>query len=126
MGTNAVISLTHKGQTVAKIVAGCEGAIALEVAQEVARQKSTRVEDLYRIAQQAGLGCPDCLVVMDDTTLLPEKTDNPVILEIYRQHFAQPCANPRTDGGTVYHFYQVDIDQWYVLSWDKSKERTDD
>lgn len=121
MGTNAVISLTHKGQTVAKIVAGCEGSIALEVASEVALQKSTRVEDLYRIAQRAGLGCPDCLVVMDDTKILPAEID-PVIVAIYRQHFAQPCANPRTAGGTVYHFYQVDIDQWYVLSWDNSRE----
>jgi len=121
MGTNAVISLTNAGQTVAKIVAGCEGSIALEVASEVALQKSTRVEDLYRIAQRAGLGCPDCLIVMDDTKILPADVD-PAIVAIYRQHFRQPRANPRTAGGSAYRFYQVDIDQWYVLSWDNSRE----
>jgi len=96
MGTNAVISLTHKGQTVAKIVAGCEGSIALEVASEVALQKSTRVEDLYRIAQRAGLGCPDCLIVMDDTKILPADVD-PAIVAIYRQHFREvPTASTRS------------------------------
>lgn len=121
MGTNALISLTRNGQTVAKIVSGCEGAISIHVARAIAQQKSTRVEDLYRIAQSAGLGCSDCLVVMDEITLLPADMD-PLIVEIYRQHFHQPRANPRTAGGTVYYYYQIDIDHWYILSWNDSPE----
>ncbi|HNT77698.1 MAG TPA: hypothetical protein PKH77_22010 [Anaerolineae bacterium] len=115
MGTNAIIALTRNGRTVVKIVAGCDGKAAWAVARAIVAAKSVQVADLYQLARQNGLGCPDCLIVMDGDEVRPARLD-PLIAAIYRQHFPNPVANPRTNGGEVYHYVQIDVEQWRILS----------
>jgi len=112
MGTQAVISIVKDGAVVAKIIAGCDGYNAPMVADQIVEfginyDEVPTVGELRHFAIDCGLGCADCLVVMDG-----ENCTMPDVDERYRRTFEQPLFNPRWEAGTAAYTIVVDANSW--------------
>jgi len=97
--TNGVISLLRGGQVEFKIVCGCRGDRAMQVAKALlARPELVTCEEIYDAVLELGLGCMDCLIVLDAQQYHAESRigELPVL---YRTTFANPWFNPRWEFG---------------------------
>ncbi len=97
MATQGLISITKNNSTYIKIVCGCNGFNAEAVAKIIKDNKPENIEDIYDIAITNGLGCMDCLVVMDKDNILYRGDDDVPLL--YRETFYDPKFNPRWISG---------------------------
>lgn len=100
MGTQAVISLVKEGNTELKVVAGCNGQQAEKVAIAILQNKVLNISEIYNLSEKLGLGCKDCLVVMNGNSHIYKGEEMP-LLESYREKFEDPQFNPRWKEGTT-------------------------
>lgn len=124
MGTQGVVSVTRDGRTIIKVVAGCQGYMAEELAQVIKeRRLPLGPEQVQRWAQIVGFGCPNCLVVMDEQEALGQDADE--LPALYRQTFDDPRFNPRWQRGTASHVEVVEIGEGGKMTRFISRERYD-
>lgn len=98
--TQGVVSVVQGGAVRLKIIAGCDGMHADQVAAAIKRTgRVPTLEEAYRLASQHGFGSVEDRVVMDEHGV---KFDGDEELDPrYRQTFADPRFNPRWDHGTA-------------------------
>jgi len=99
MGTQGVVSVIENDQVVMKIIVGCNGDKASDVAFVVEDHWPISMEEAYEIAQECGFYDRESLVVMtkNETKYLGDHDLDPR----YRTTFNQPEFNPRWDQGTA-------------------------
>jgi hypothetical protein len=105
--TNCVVSVMSNGKAVQKIVAGCDGYNAEKLANRLLELRAfARLEDIRKVAFECGVGCEECLVVMDGESHAGPEDIGP----LYREKFGDPEFNPRWECGLAAHIWIVDID----------------
>ncbi len=98
--TQGLVTIQKDGKVVVKIVAGCNGKIAKTLAsaiQDLGRVPKLR--EAYDLAQKAGFGSKECLVVVGARSFF-HQCDEP-LSQLFRETFKQPRFNPRWDLGTA-------------------------
>jgi hypothetical protein len=131
MATQGIVSIVKDGRVVMKVVAGCDGYYAPNLAAKL-RERHARGETLlppavYAMALDIGLGCEDCLVVqcVTDGTLQivaakeirenlaavkqSEIEDMPGALYWDLEKFMDSKFNPRWRHGSAAHMEMVTI-----------------
>lgn len=109
MGTQAVVSIVSDGQTLVKVVAGCDGYNAWGVAKELCKAKTLQLNTVYGIAG-GKMGCKDCLVAMDVETEIYKGGDG--TSGLYRETFNDPIFNPRWNCGSADKVVIIDVETW--------------
>ena len=107
MATQGLVSVTQGGETIIKIVAGCDGYNASELANKIKAMKQVAVQSAYNTAKKVGFGCDDCLVVVGEDTILYKGEGK--LHARYRKTFSDPMFNPRWEHGTADHTEIVEI-----------------
>lgn len=106
MGTQAVVSLVRDGETIIKVIAGCNGCNATKLADAIRDGSLYDCNEIHGAAREVNFGCRSCLVIQDvsgeiymgDGELPPE----------YRLRFNEPKFNPRWKSGEAEHVVLVD------------------
>ncbi len=103
MATQGLISITHANRVVFKIVAGCNGMKAAELAAAIKQTPPKTVAEIFELAGKAGFGCEDCLVVCDPQRPHMASGDSHYdeYHRLYRETFEDPRFNPRWEHGTA-------------------------
>ena len=114
MGTQAVVSLTVRDEVLVKVIAGCDGARARELGQVITNLKVFDRDSIFDAARRVGLGCHQCLVVMDQDDVRYDG-DEPLD-ELYRNTFDDPNFNPRWESGLADIVLVLDVEGISALS----------
>jgi hypothetical protein len=96
MATQGIVSLVRDGHVVAKVIAGCNGQEAENLATAIRQSGVQGAQEIYDLAISLHFGCEDCLVVMDRAGVVSGEME---IGELYSQTFDQPEFNPRWNIG---------------------------
>jgi len=90
-----------------KVIAGCNGYKAQDVADRLKDSWPVGVDKDYELAREVGFGCKGCLVVI---TATEERFDGDEdLFPRYRDTFDQPEFNPRWEHGTADHIVIIDV-----------------
>jgi hypothetical protein len=124
MGTQGLVTLLDdKGGVGMKIVAGCNGQSAGQVAARcMMLGRIPSVPEALQIAQEANYGCPGCIaVVTPDRIVLGGEDADPEgpWTSLYRATFGDPKFNPRWARGTADHSVVLCFDIDKVLDYNK-------
>ena len=94
MATQGIVSvLEGSNKVVAKLICGCGGQEAQDVADAISEKPGLDAAALYDLADGMGFGCENCLVAMSkDETVF--HGDN-AVFPLYRETFSLPYFNPR-------------------------------
>jgi len=109
MATQGIVSVLRFGHMYLKVVAGCDGMKAKDVAECFANKEPTNGGDAYARALDLGMGCEDCLVVQefapDGSVSNFPYSDS----ERYRDSdvFRDPYSNPRSASCGAAYTYVV-------------------
>lgn len=134
MATQGIVTLMKDRKVFAKIVAGDNGAKAVDVAQALAEasQKNDNLDhtSFMMAAVAHSLGCPSCLTVVfrhpDDeegmvrvcssatSGMKVRRDDSDSDYGRYARTFDIPTFNPRWSGGTADYCYIVNLDRHTV------------
>jgi len=109
MTTQAMVSLTKDSKTFIKVIVGCDGYRAENVAKEIIQYVllgGKDIEDIYKIAEEIEFGCKDCLVVMNNDDIIYKGNDE-LSFEKYKETFEDPQFNPRWEHGTTEYLYII-------------------
>jgi hypothetical protein len=110
LATQGLVSITQKGKVMMKIVAGCNGNNALDVAIKIRELgRMPKAEEAYRIARNCEFGSYRDLVVIDRRKIT--KDSDRRIPKLYRETFDDPRFNPRWKHGTANFTEIVDLDE---------------
>lgn len=104
MSTNGVLSIVHRGRVKIKLVCGCNGQELENLAEYFQQFTAGQLDiaDVFLAAQEYEVGCPDCLVVMDDNLDFEiDDAADPEIGQLYFEKFEDPEFNPRHHEGTA-------------------------
>ncbi len=73
------------------------------------------IKDIYIMALESGLGCKECLVVMDRENAIFEGDEN--MSPLYRETFDDPSFNPRWKRGTadIVTVLNIDNPEWIEI-----------
>ena len=120
MATQGVVSVSDElYHTLFKIVTGCDGynakELALAILEKVAEGNTLTIDLLYDLALGCGFGDADTLVVMSDDAI-KEKGDF-AVSPLYRMTFKNPWFNPRWEQGTADHVLCVDIHRKQIFEF---------
>lgn len=112
MATQGVVSVSDElYHTLFKIVTGCDGynakELALAILEKVEEGKSLTADLLYDLALGCGFGDEDTLVVMSADDI--KQRGDFEVGQLYRMTFRNPWFNPRWEQGTACHVLCVDI-----------------
>jgi hypothetical protein len=108
MATQGMVTVRKNRRVVLKIVAGCDGWNAVDVARAIRRLKTIpSMTQALALAQNHGLGCQKCLLVITATQTLTqcEEEPNPLL----RSTFNRSRFNPRWERGTADYIKIVDF-----------------
>lgn len=108
MSTQGLVSVTCAGEVVMKLVVGCNGYQADDVAQAIrlSGERPRSVTGALALMRVHGFGCDACRVVLtrDDDNLKRDHEDitlNPAARARFRDTFDDPRFNPRWEHGTA-------------------------
>ena len=112
MATQAIISLLKDGHTFIKIICGCEGYNAEKLVKNIKNGQPDNIKDIYIMALENGLGCVECLVVMNSEHIIFCGDEN--IGPLYRETFDDPSFNPRWKTGIadIVTILKIDNPEW--------------
>lgn len=108
MSTMGMVTLRSKGKVVMKVVAGCNGNLVREVANQLRAVWPVDANRAYDFMEEIGFGCDDCLVVITALEIAYRGGDEP-LSPLYRETFEQPEFNPRWDAGLSEFLEVVDF-----------------
>jgi len=106
MATQGVVTVLKDAKVAMKIVVGCDGYNAANIAQIIrAAGKVPTVREAYKTALQLTCGCRDCLTIIttDEIFFMGSEDVGP----LYRETFDDPRFNPRWKNGTADHVHIV-------------------
>lgn len=106
MATQGLVSVVEGGAVRFKIVAGCNGMRAVELAARLRAERFANAGSVYDLAEECGFGCDDCRVVMGASEEFYLFDDD--LGELYRKTFDDPRFNPRWRHGTAAHVEVVE------------------
>lgn len=120
MSTQGLVTVVSGGRVVLKLVAGCNGSRAKEVAIELAKGTLPPIslQNVYQMCIEKSFGCERCLVVYNNDTSICEDE----LPERYRETFHIPGFNPRWAKGTAEYNVLVDTDLKRVYQEQREKE----
>ncbi|MFP4345636.1 MAG: hypothetical protein ACLFU8_13155 [Anaerolineales bacterium] len=111
MGTQGVVAIMQDGDVVVKAVAGCNGDRAPTLATRIIRAHDAGMPvtaaTVAELAHEAGFGCSDCLVVLDELTTVAVEPPR----SAYRETFDDARWNPRWERGTADWVSTVALDE---------------
>lgn len=107
MATQGIISVISENEVVMKVIAGCDGYLSPTAAKAIKAEWPVTPERAYDPCLQTGLGCDDCLVVMDKTTIISKFDED--VGPLYRETFSDPNFNPRWKNGGADNFEIVKV-----------------
>ncbi|MBE3084617.1 MAG: (2Fe-2S)-binding protein [Bacteroidetes bacterium] len=112
MSTNGILSITKNGQTIIKVVCGCDGMDIPELAKAIKKKKLITAEDIYNLARKH-VGCEKCLVVQDaeGNFFGLEEDDLP---KLYKEKFLDPKFNPRWERGTAAYTEIIESESFFT------------
>jgi hypothetical protein len=110
MGTNGILSITKNGQTLVKVVCGCEGMEIPKLAKALKQKKLIATEDVYNLSQEY-VGCEDCLVVQDATGIFFGIKEEE-LPKLYKEKFFDPKFNPRWEQGTAAYTEIIEVESY--------------
>lgn len=105
MSTQGICSITKRGETVFKIVAGCNGFNAPALAQSLRDNPTESRPEILARCRQVEFGCDRCLIIQGS----PIDFYHSEFLDmgdwedtrLYRDKFSDPAFNPRWENGTA-------------------------
>jgi hypothetical protein len=108
----AIISLVKDGHTFIKIICGCNGDNSEKLVEAIKNDRPDNIKDIYIMALENGLGCVECLVVMNDERVIFGGDEN--IDPLYRETFDDPSFNPRWKVGIadIVTILNMDNPEW--------------
>jgi len=108
MATQGLLTITVNNNVVFKIIAGCNGYNAEDLAEIIKKSETSvfSLQSLWDMAKMAGFGCDHCLVVIDKQSSIPNGEE---LDKRYRETFNIPEFNPRWDLGTADHVIMVEL-----------------
>jgi hypothetical protein len=108
MATQGLVTIRQGGRVVMKLIAGCSGMNAVELAASLIKNKRVpSVVEAYNMAITHRFGEQSCLVVMSATEI--EFRGDGELSDLYRKTFDQPGFNPRWAVGTADYTQVVDL-----------------
>lgn len=107
MATQGIVSVVSGGKVVMKVVAGCNGMKAQEVADQLRVGWPHTAADAYTLANTCGFGCEDCLVVVTESETVSEGDEE--LSASYRETFNDPRFNPRWKQGIAGHTVVIEV-----------------
>lgn len=100
MATQGLVSVVRGGKVVLKVITGCDGYNAKQLASEIKVSPSLDLDYVYSLALRMGFGGEASLVVMDAERVFYPYDDNEVPAR-YRETFDNPRFNPRWASGMI-------------------------
>ena len=115
MATQAIVSLVKNGHTFIKIICGCDGYNAEKLVKILKEDRPDNIKDIYIMALESGLGCKECLVVMNSENIVFDGDEN--IDQLYREKFDDPSFNTRWKMGTadIVIVLKIDDQRWIEI-----------
>ena len=112
MATQGLVTIRKNEKIRIKIVAGCNGARAIKLAQAILAlnrgDKIPSAREVLRMSAQVGFGCRTCRVVVTETEELYQFVGH--LSEAYRRTFGtDPCFNPRWESGVADYVEVIDF-----------------
>jgi hypothetical protein len=110
MSTQGLLSITKRGQVVAKIVAGCNGYNIPSLAAAIRANPTTKAKELADLCNEHEVGCYRCLVIQLDRIeyFVPEDMEFDGG-KLWRENFSNPKFNPRWENGTAAYTEVVEL-----------------
>lgn len=105
--TQGLVTVMVGYEVFCKIVAGCDGYNAENLARAILEKNLTEPIEFFAEAKAQNFGSPNNLVVFTEHLFLHETGDE--IDDRYRETFKCPFFNPRWEYGTCEHTIIVDI-----------------
>jgi len=105
--THGLISVTVNNQVVMKLIVGCNGYNFKKVVKQLKEEWPVSLERAYEIASVNYFGSVDCLVVIDENSVIYKGDD--MLSPLYRETFADPNFNPRWECGLTDEFEIVEF-----------------
>jgi hypothetical protein len=125
MSTQGLLSITRRGKTVAKIVAGCNGMYVPALAGYLREHPETDPFKLVELCRKFSVCCDRCLVIqcspIDFTLPENEEFEPGPDFDRWKRTFQDPHFNPRWDHGTAPYTEIVDLDLCQKRPQQKSK-----
>lgn len=95
MSTNGIVIVKDGDDIYAKIIAGCNGFAAPELARVLRGSGAKTLQELYDLAHFADFGCKTCLVVMNATEAVYLDGGQGELPQRYWDTYWNLDANPR-------------------------------
>lgn len=99
MATQGLVTIIKDKKVFIKVVSGCNGFNAKNLAESIKTLKLQTIEEIYDQALKDKFGCTACLVVYDKNHAI--KMDDEKLSGLYTKTFNKPKFNPRWDCGTA-------------------------
>lgn len=118
MATQGLVSITSEtGRVEYKIVAGCNGYRAFDLAKKIIAtpRHTITAQSLMQMATDVCFGSDDSLVVMDRKEAIGPSLDQSDLGPLYRLTFDCLWFNPRWGYGSADHVYHVNIDTMSIF-----------
>ena len=109
MATQGLVTVQLSGRVIMKVVAGCDGDQAQELAYRMQNFWPMSIDEVHALALSVGFGNPECLVVITDNAVCYNGADE--IGPLYRATFSQPRFNPRWEHGTCDHVAVMNVER---------------
>lgn len=107
MATQGLVTIKTRRRVLVKVVAGCDGMKARQLAGQLKVRWPLTASQIYREAVIAGFGSPNDLVVITKDEVIYKGDDE--LGPLYDQTFQQPRFNPRWVHGTADHVVVVRV-----------------
>jgi len=99
MATQGIVTVMRGGDVIFKIIAGCNGYKAPNLAKELKKFKPRKIERVHKYAELSEFGCKDCLVILSKDDEIFEGLGK--LNDKYYNTFNSPRYNPRWEKGTA-------------------------
>jgi hypothetical protein len=107
MGTQGLVTVQKDGKVVMKLITGQDGYFAEKVANQILKEWPVTGFKAYKIAQNIGFRCIDCLVVITEKQIITRGDEE--VNPLYRETFHDPEFNPRWAQGTADHTVVINV-----------------
>lgn len=108
MATQGMVSIVKDGRVQMKIVAGCDGDRANELADWLRSEPTAKPQEVYDMALEIGFGNRETLVVQYGPDKAVVDPDLGELSALYKQKYGDASFNPRWEFGTADYTVVVD------------------